>query len=131
MHEALFETRSLPAAADTIAPDGSEIRLLPRLRGGSMVHALLPPGATSKAIVHRTVEELWYVVAGEGWMWRRQGERTETVRLVPGVALSIPVGTAFQFRNSGSGPLEVVLVTMPPWPGAEEAMPADGPWPAG
>jgi mannose-6-phosphate isomerase-like protein (cupin superfamily) len=131
MPEDGFATRSLPEAADTTAPDGSEIRLLPRLRGGSMVHARLPPGATSKAVVHRTVEELWYVVAGQGRMWRRQGEREETVRLIPGVALSIPVGTAFQFRNDGTGPLEIVLVTMPPWPGAEEALPAAGPWPPG
>lgn len=131
MHEALFETRSLPAAADTLAPDGSEIRILPQLTRGSMVHARLPPGATSKAVVHRTVEELWYVVAGRGRMWRRQGEREEIVELHPGVALGIPVGTAFQFQNTGDEPLDIVLVTMPPWPGPEEALPADGPWPAG
>ncbi len=125
-----FTTRSLPDAADTIAPDGSEIRILPQLARGSMVHARLPPGRTSKAVVHRTVEELWYVVAGTGEMWRRQGEREEVVPLRPGVALSIPTGTVFQFRNLGESPLEVVLVTMPPWPGAEEAMPAAGPWPA-
>lgn len=126
-----FATRSLPEAADTLAPDGSEIRILPQLSRGSMAHARLAPGAVSRAVVHRTVEELWYVLAGRGEMWRRQGEREEIVALRPGVALSIPVGTAFQFRNTGSEPLDIVLVTMPPWPGAEEAMPASGPWPAG
>lgn len=131
MSEPSFETRSLPAAADTTAPDGSEIRILPQLARGSMVHARLPPGATSRPIAHRTVEELWYVLAGEGLMWRRQGEREEVVALRPGVALSIPAGTAFQFRNLGPAPLDVVLVTMPPWPGAEEAVPAAGPWPGG
>lgn len=130
MEEAPFATRSLPEAADTIAPDGSEIRILPQLARGSMVHARLPPGAASKAVVHRSVEELWYVVAGEGEMWRRRGAHEEIVPLRPGVALSIPVGTEFQFRNLGDGPLDVVLVTMPPWPGAEEAMPAAGPWAA-
>lgn len=123
-----FSTRSLPGATDTIAPDGSEIRILPQLARGSMVHARLPPGRTSKPVVHRTVEELWYVVAGTGEMWRRQGEREEIVPLRPGVALSIPTGTVFQFRNLGESPLDVVLVTMPPWPGAEEAVPAAGPW---
>jgi mannose-6-phosphate isomerase-like protein (cupin superfamily) len=130
MEDEPFATRSLPEAPDTIAPDGSEIRILPQLARGSMVHARLPPGATSKPVVHRSVEELWYVVAGQGEMWRRRGAQEEIVPLRPGVALSIPVGTAFQFRNLGDGPLDVVLVTMPPWPGAEEAMPAAGPWAA-
>lgn len=129
MPEPPFETRSLPQAADTTAPDGSEIRLLPQLARGSMAHARLPPGATSRPVVHRTVEELWYVLAGTGEMWRRQGAREEVVALRPGVALSLPVGTAFQFRNTGDRPLDVVLVTMPPWPGAEEAVPAAGRWP--
>ncbi len=124
-----FATRSLPDVADTIAPDGSEIRILPQLARGSMVHARLAPGKTSKAVVHRTVEELWFVVAGTGEMWRRQDEREEIVVLRPGVALSIPAGTVFQFRNLGECPLDVVLVTMPPWPGEEEAVPAAGPWP--
>lgn len=130
MTETRFETRSLPRAADTIAPDGSEIRLLPQLPRGSMVHARLAPGATSRAISHRTVEELWYVLAGRGQMWRRQGSVEEIVALEPGVALSIPVGTAFQFCCTGTEPLDIVLVTMPPWPGAEEAIPASGPWPS-
>ncbi|MCS6781224.1 MAG: cupin domain-containing protein [Geminicoccaceae bacterium] len=128
MAEPPFATRSLPEAADTLAPDGSQIRILPQLARGSMVHARLPPGAVAKAVRHRTVEELWYVIAGQGEMWRKQGEREEIVALQPGVALSIPVGTTFQFRNTGTTPLDVVLVTMPPWPGAEEAIAERGPW---
>ncbi|MCS6877644.1 MAG: hypothetical protein NZP72_05025, partial [Geminicoccaceae bacterium] len=87
MAEPPFATRSLPDAADTLAPDGSEIRILPRLPRGSMVHARLPAGRTAKAVRHRSVEELWYVIAGEGEMWRRLGDREEIVRLRPGVAL--------------------------------------------
>ncbi len=128
MPDLYFATSSLPDAADTIAPDGSEIRILPQLARGSMVHARLLPGKTSKAVVHRTVEELWYVIGGTGEIWRRQGDREEIVPLRPGVALSIPTGTVFQFRNLGETPLDVVLVTMPPWPGAEEAVLAAGPW---
>ncbi len=123
-----FATTELPEIADTLAPDGSEIRILPQLSRGSMVHARLLPGRTSKAVRHRTVEELWFVLAGQGEMWRKQGAREEIVRLLPGVALSIPVGTIFQFRNTGTEPLDVVLVTMPPWPGAEEAVVEQGPW---
>jgi mannose-6-phosphate isomerase-like protein (cupin superfamily) len=123
-----FATTVLPATPDAIAPDGSEVRLLCRLAGGSMAHFRLPPGACSKAVVHRTVEELWFVTDGAGEMWRRVAEQEEVVPLRPGVALSIPVGTAFQFRAATGGELCIVGVTMPPWPGDDEAAPVEGPW---
>jgi mannose-6-phosphate isomerase-like protein (cupin superfamily) len=116
---------------DVLAPDGSEIRLLPQLAGGSMVHCTLPPGAVSLAVTHRTVEELWYVLAGEGLLWRRQGEHQEVVPLRPGTAHTIPLGTHFQFRNPGEAPLVFVIVTMPPWPGMDEAVRVADHWPAG
>jgi mannose-6-phosphate isomerase-like protein (cupin superfamily) len=125
-----FDTRTLPAAHDVIAPDGSEVRILLASARGSMAHFRLPPGQISLAVSHRTVEELWYVVAGRGEMWRRLGERSEVVPLAPGTCVSIPVGTAFQFRSLGDDPLDVVAVTMPPWPGDGEAVPATGPWAA-
>jgi mannose-6-phosphate isomerase-like protein (cupin superfamily) len=116
---------------DVLAPDGSEIRLLPQLAGGSMVHCTLPPGAVSLAVTHRTVEELWYVLAGEGLLWRQQGERQEVMPLRPGTAHTIPLGTHFQFRNPGEAPLVFVIVTMPPWPGIDEAVRVADHWPAG
>jgi mannose-6-phosphate isomerase-like protein (cupin superfamily) len=64
-------------------------------------------------------------------MWRRQGERQETVPLRPGTCLSIPAGTRFQFRAGDRGPLTAVGVTMPPWPGDGEAYEVPGVWPAG
>ncbi|PWS35071.1 hypothetical protein DFH01_22380 [Falsiroseomonas bella] len=123
-----FATRPLPAAPDVIAPDGSEVRVLLRLAGGSMAHFSLAPGEVSLPVEHRTVEELWFVIAGCGEMWRSQAGREEITPLAPGVSLSIPLGTRFQFRCLGDAPLEAVGVTMPPWPGMEEAVPADGPW---
>ena len=47
----------------------------------------------SLAVTHRTVDELWYVLAGTGELWRRQGEREEIVPLLPHTAHSIPLGT--------------------------------------
>ncbi len=114
---------------DLLAPDGSEIRLLPQVAGGSMVHCTLPPGGVSLAVAHRTVEELWYVLAGEGELWRRQGGEDAVVPLLPGTAHSIPLGTQFQFRNPGAAPLELVIVTTPPWPGEEEAVRVADHWP--
>jgi mannose-6-phosphate isomerase-like protein (cupin superfamily) len=123
-----FETMTLPPAPDVLAPDGSQVRILLRLQGGSMAHFRLDPGQTSIAVAHRSVEELWYVVSGRGEMWRKQADRDETVQLAAGSCVSIPVGTAFQFRCSGGDPFEAVAVTMPPWSDADEAYAVDGAW---
>jgi mannose-6-phosphate isomerase-like protein (cupin superfamily) len=124
-----FATRSVPAAHDLLAPDGSEIRLLPAVAAGSMVHCRLPTGGCSLAVTHRTVEELWYVLAGSGEIWRRQGHDGTVTALAPGTALSIPLGTHFQFRCIGDEPLDIVIVTMPPWPGTDEAVRVADHWP--
>lgn len=42
----------------------------------------------------------------------------------------IPVGTSFQFRTVGARPFAAVGLTLPPWPGPEEAVAVDGPWTA-
>jgi mannose-6-phosphate isomerase-like protein (cupin superfamily) len=98
------------------------------LKGGSMAHFHLGAGTVAKAVVHRSVEELWFVVAGRGEMWRRQGEREEVIELQPELCVSIPAGTQFQFRASPVEAVSAVAVTMPPWPGPEEAVFVDGPW---
>ena len=113
---------------DVLAPDGSEIRVLVQVRGGSMVHCTLQPGQVTRAVRHQTVEELWFCVAGTGQVWRRSAEADEVVDIQPGTALSIPLTTDFQFRASGDHPLEIVITTMPPWPGDDEAIPVSGCW---
>jgi mannose-6-phosphate isomerase-like protein (cupin superfamily) len=123
-----FETKTLPANPDVTAPDGSDVRVLLGVQGGGMAHFELAPGQVSRAVQHRTVEEIWYFVSGSGELWRRQGEREETVAVVPGVCLTIPLGTCFQFRSFGPAPLAAVGVTLPPWPGAGEAAFVEGPW---
>ena len=125
---ATFETRRLARTRDAVAPDGSDVRVLLQLHGGSMAHFELAPRQTSTAMTHRSVEEIWFVLAGHGEMWRRQGEREEIVPLEAGVCLTIPRGTHFQFRALGEAPLAAVGVTMPPWPGEGEAMVVPGPW---
>ena len=125
-----FDTMQLPGAPDAVAPDGSDVRVLLRLGRGSMAHFELAAGRVSRAVAHRAVEEIWYVLAGHGRMWRRHGERQETVPLRPGTCLSIPAGTHFQFRADGDGPLAAVGVTMPPWAGVDEAYDVPGAWPA-
>ncbi|MFI7588270.1 cupin domain-containing protein [Spongisporangium articulatum] len=123
--------RTLPAEPDVIAPDGSQVRILCGVDGASTAHFRLRPGQVSVAVVHATVSEVWYVLRGRGVMWRRQGASESELALVPGVSLSIPVGTAFQFRAEGGAddePLEILGVTAPPWPGEGEASPVEGRW---
>ena len=123
-----FETKQLSHDRDVVAPDGSDVRILLGLKGGGMAHFELVPGKTSRAVTHRTVEEIWFFIAGQGEMWRQQEGVAETVEVYPGVCLSIPLGTHFQFRCTGQDPLEAVAVTMPPWPGEGEAVLVEGPW---
>lgn len=123
-----FTTKQLGINHDVLAPDGSEVRLLAATDRGSMAHFKLHPGQTSKAMRHRTVEELWFVTAGRGEMWRSLAGEDEITALSQGVSISIPVGTAFQFRCIGNEPFEAVAVTMPPWPGPDEAVAVEGKW---
>jgi mannose-6-phosphate isomerase-like protein (cupin superfamily) len=125
-----FETRRISSAPDAIAPDGSEVRVLCRLSRGSLAHFSLAPKAVSRAVAHHTVEEVWYVVSGYGRMWRKLGHEEEIVEVGPGVSLSIPAGTHFQFRCDGLEPLAAIGTTMPPWPGEGEAYFVEGKWPS-
>lgn len=124
-----FETKQISAEPDAIAPDGSEVRVLCKLTRGGLAAFSLRPQAVSQAVAHRTVEEVRYVVSGYGRMWRKLDHTEEVVELAPGVSLSIPTGTHFQFRCDGGEPLIAIGATMPPWPGADEAFPVQGKWP--
>jgi mannose-6-phosphate isomerase-like protein (cupin superfamily) len=123
-----FSTKHLPDLPDAIAPDGSEVRVLLQLERGSLAHFKLLPGQASLAVAHHTIEELWYFLQGKGEMWRKLGEREEVVEVEPGVAISLPCGTHFQFRCLGGQALAAVGVSMPPWPGEGEAYAVQGIW---
>jgi mannose-6-phosphate isomerase-like protein (cupin superfamily) len=125
-----FETVRLRADPDATAPDGTAVRLLLALAGGSFAHFELPAGAVSHAVAHKTVEEIWYFLSGRGEIWRKGGAEESVVEVGPGVSLTIPLGTAFQFRAHAEAPLAFLAVTMPPWPGAQEADLVAGRWAA-
>ncbi len=121
-------TRLLGSTPDAKAPDGSDVRLLATATSGSMAHFSLSPQHVSTAVLHKTVEEIWYFVRGKGHMWRQLGDEQQTVEVFAGVSIAIPTGAKFQFRSDGEEPLEAVAVTMPPWPGPDEAQPVAGIW---
>jgi mannose-6-phosphate isomerase-like protein (cupin superfamily) len=123
-----YATTSLQDRIDETAPDGAEIRLLSRMDGGSVCHCSLAAGAFSRAVRHETVEEIWYFLEGEGEVWRSLDGQESVVAVNSGFCLTIPPGTHFQFRNTGAVPLTFLCVTMPPWPGDEEAVRVDDYW---
>ncbi len=97
-----------------------------------MAHFRFQADAASQAVVHRSVVELWYVCAGHGEIWRKPAAGPELIlALSPGLSLEIPSGCAFQVRVDGEAPLDVLAVTLPPWPGDDEARRVNGPWSPG
>lgn len=115
-----WATKPLPKRHDNIAADGSRIRSLLTLGGGSIVHCTLPSGAgpaprVSFSTVNVGIDEIWYFLEGQGEIWRKNEEASETVAVRRGVCLTIPAGTVFQFRSTGHEPLVFLCVTMPPW----------------
>jgi mannose-6-phosphate isomerase-like protein (cupin superfamily) len=124
-----FMTTRLKAKYDYHAPDGSEVRKLTEVKGSNIAHITLPPQSITKAKVHKTVDEQWYFIQGVGEVWRKKGNTVETVDVNPGVAVTIPRGVRFQFRNNGWEPLCFICVDSPPWPeGVEEAVDVQGEW---
>lgn len=116
-------------APDATAPDGSEIRLLAGAAHGatraSLCEVRLAAGAVSRPVSHRSVEEIWHVIDGRGQVWRcPPGAGSDPVEVGPGDTLVIPTGWRFQFRAAGTG-LRFLCYTVPPWPGSEEARPAE------
>ena len=125
-----FETKILPVKYSYLAPDGSEIRLLPNVIGGGLAHCTIPSGCVSKPVYHKTVEEIWYFIEGQGEVWRNLNELEEITDVYAGLSLTVPVATKFQFRNTGAGPLRFIIATIPQWPGPQEAEEAVGAWTA-
>jgi mannose-6-phosphate isomerase-like protein (cupin superfamily) len=121
------------ATPDTLAPDGSEIRLLLTAGQGatraSLCEVTLPAGRVSRPVWHRRVEECWYVLTGRGEVWRCPAGRgsgdCSPVGIAAGDALVIPTGWRFQFRASPDAALRFLCFTAPPWPGPDEAVASD------
>jgi mannose-6-phosphate isomerase-like protein (cupin superfamily) len=123
-----MKTTLLPENFDAKSPAGADIRYLMDGRTGNMIHSTVPPYQVNKATVHATVSEFWYILEGHGEIWRDDGTETSITNLVPGTAIDIPVGTAFQYRNVSGEDLKFICVAMPPWPGDSEATYVQGKW---
>jgi mannose-6-phosphate isomerase-like protein (cupin superfamily) len=108
-------TKKLPSEYDYVSPAGvSEIRVLPWFEEGEIVHAKALSGKPSIAASLTGVGEFFYILKGEGELWRATGRLEHVVPLHPGRCVSIPPGISYQYRAIG-GPLEFLVVTVPRW----------------
>ncbi|MBK8955273.1 MAG: cupin domain-containing protein [Saprospiraceae bacterium] len=119
---------SLKKDYNYLAPDGSEIRLLAKVNAVGICHCTLPVSKTSAAVKHKTVEEIWYFISGEGEMWQKEENDGLPVPVKKGDSVNIPKGNSFQFRNLGKEPLCIIITTIPNWPGAGEVISVAGYW---
>lgn len=110
-----WATATVPIEYDYISPSGeAEIRLLPSFEQGELAHARVASDAPSQAASIVGMGELFYVMSGEGELWRATGELHDVTSLVPERCLSIPPGIDYQYRATAP-PLEFLVVTAPRW----------------
>jgi mannose-6-phosphate isomerase-like protein (cupin superfamily) len=110
------DVRSLASAEPFVTADGSMIReLCGRPTGGtanqSLAEATLEPGQATQRHYHGEVEEIYFVLDGEGEM-ELDGDRA---RVEAGQAIPIPPGARHQIRNVGSRPLRILCCCSPPY----------------
>lgn len=118
----------LPETADARSPAGADIRFIMDGSTGNMIHSTVPSYQINRATVHATVSEFWFVLDGVGEIWRKNEKEERITRLEAGVSIDIPVGTAFQYRNIGQADLKFICISMPRWPGDDEATHLTGAW---
>ena len=123
-----MKTTLLPESPDAKSPAGADIRFLMDSETGNMIHSTVHAHQVNKATIHATVNEFWYVLEGHGEIWRDDGIGSNITALVPGTAIDIPTGTAFQYRNVSDVDLKFICIAMPPWPGDSEATFVKGIW---
>ena len=98
-----MDIRNIERVAAFTTKDGSQIRELLAHRNSSIKHqslaeARLLPGTATTAHRHQRTEEIYYILAGQGWM--RVGDCEAPVGV--GDAIAIPPGSSHQITNTGT-----------------------------
>ncbi|MEM7734791.1 MAG: cupin domain-containing protein [Deinococcota bacterium] len=123
-----MKTQALPAHPDKTSPASAAVRILMQSDTGGMIHSTLRPYQITKAVCHVSVNEFWFILSGEGEIWRKEGSYEEITTLTAGITVDIAKGTHFQYRNTGSETFKFICVTMPPWSGHQESSYVKGYW---
>ena len=63
-----------------------------------MAHFLLRTGQVSRAVRHKTVEQIWYIISERGEMLRANEGHGDVSYISAGTCLTILLGIIFQFR---------------------------------
>jgi mannose-6-phosphate isomerase-like protein (cupin superfamily) len=115
-----WATKSLSAEPDGRALDGCEVRLLTCTPFSSAIHCELEAGAVSQVTVNNWIHEIWFIISGQGHLWRSNGKLAQQVPVEPGTTITIPPQVAFQYRSSqGEKPLVFLCFGAPSFPGPE------------
>lgn len=77
---------------------GAEIRHILSSPPGDLTHAVCPAGHVSPTHQLPELDEAYFILAGEGEIWRGTDERSAVTRLRPGRWVQMPAGMRFQFR---------------------------------
>ena len=75
------------------------------------------PGDEVAPHYHKTREEVYFILSGEGISTHRykNGEE-ETVRYVKGLSIYLPMGTVHDIKVAGNEPLEILVIASPALP---------------
>ena len=106
-----------------ITADGSSIRELAGIPSGntrnqSLAEAVVPPGSSTIAHLHRLSEEIYLFTAGSGRM--RLGDRERSVRA--GDCVVIPPGSPHKLWADEREPLVLLCCCAPPYSDADTVL---------
>src|SRR5262245_18486014 len=73
-------------------------------------HLVLPPGVSSNPHLHREVAEFYYVMNGQGAVTVSAAGQSESAQVRAGDAVPIQLNEIHSFENSGTEPLEFLIV---------------------
>ena len=93
-----MKTTTVETAERGRSPLGAYIRFLADGPHGNMIHSTVPPGMVGRACHFRTIDEYWYVLSGEGEVWRRAPYCQEGVTLL-GIDVRDSADAARDFMN--------------------------------
>ena len=109
-------THVLAADPDAVSPGGgAQIRYILKSQQGDLTHAVCPAGTVAPTHHLPELDEAYFVLAGQGEIWRRAEGREAITALRPGRWVQMPAGTLFQYRAGREASLVFLVAVLPSW----------------